>query len=156
MIGRRGIIVLWIIGLALSGAVIVNTRFSTDMSAFLPRSPSAAERVLVDQLREGVASRLILVAIEGAAPDGLAAMSRSMADQLRVSGAFGIVNNGDPSAFERDRDLLWRNRYLLSPAVTPEHFTALRALGPSPIHRRSFAPVFAAAQLVLAVCDLPS
>jgi ribonuclease HII len=39
---------------------------------------------------------------------------------------------------------------------TPEHFTALRALGPSPIHRRSFAPVFAAAQLVLAVCDLPS
>ena len=25
---------------------------------------------------------------------------------------------------------------------TPEHFTALRALGPSPIHRRSFAPVF--------------
>ena len=40
MIGRRGIIVLWIIGLALSGAIIVNTRFSTDMSAFLPRSPS--------------------------------------------------------------------------------------------------------------------
>jgi predicted exporter len=123
MIGRRGIIVLWIIGLALSGAVIVNTRFSTDMSAFLPRSPSPAERVLVDQLREGVASRLILLAIEGAAPDDLGAMSRSMADQLRASGAFGIVNNGDPSAFERDRDLLWRNRYLLSPAVTPEHFT---------------------------------
>jgi ribonuclease HII len=30
---------------------------------------------------------------------------------------------------------------------TPEHFAALRALGPSPIHRRSFAPVFEAAQL---------
>jgi len=39
---------------------------------------------------------------------------------------------------------------------TPEHFTALRALGPSPIHRRSYAPVSAAAQLVLAVYDLPS
>jgi ribonuclease HII len=39
---------------------------------------------------------------------------------------------------------------------TREHFTALRALGPSPIHRRSFAPVFEAGQLVLAICDLPS
>jgi ribonuclease HII len=39
---------------------------------------------------------------------------------------------------------------------TPEHFAALRALGPSPIHRRSFAPVFDAAQLVLAICDLSS
>ena len=37
---------------------------------------------------------------------------------------------------------------------TPEHFAALRALGPSPIHRRSFAPVFDAAQLVLAICGL--
>ncbi len=39
---------------------------------------------------------------------------------------------------------------------TPEHFAALGALGPSPIHRRSFAPVFDAAQLVLAICDLSS
>jgi ribonuclease HII len=39
---------------------------------------------------------------------------------------------------------------------TPEHFVALRALGPSPIHRRSFAPVFDAAQLMLAICDLSS
>ena len=37
---------------------------------------------------------------------------------------------------------------------TPEHFAALRALGPSPIHRRSFAPVFDAAQLALALGDL--
>jgi ribonuclease HII len=29
---------------------------------------------------------------------------------------------------------------------TTDHFDALRRLGPSPIHRRSFAPVFAAAQ----------
>jgi len=39
---------------------------------------------------------------------------------------------------------------------TPEHLTALRALGPSPIHRRSFAPVFAAAQLAFDIRDLPS
>jgi len=32
---------------------------------------------------------------------------------------------------------------------TPEHFETLDRLGPSPIHRRSFAPVIAAAQLKL-------
>jgi ribonuclease HII len=39
---------------------------------------------------------------------------------------------------------------------TPEHFSALRVLGPSPIHRRSFSPVFDAAQLMLPLEDLPS
>jgi ribonuclease HII len=34
---------------------------------------------------------------------------------------------------------------------TAEHFAALERLGPSPIHRRSFAPVAASAQLKLAV-----
>ena len=49
-------------------AIIVNTRFSTDMSAFLPRSPNPAQQILVDQLREGVVSRLILLAIRAPIP----------------------------------------------------------------------------------------
>jgi predicted exporter len=120
---RRVIIALWIVALLICSAVIMRTAFSTDMSAFLPRSPRPAQQILVDQLREGVVSHLILLAIEGAPPDTLAALSRSMADDLRADTAFGVVSNGDPAAFERDRDLLWRNRYLLSDAVTPSHFT---------------------------------
>ena len=121
--GRRVIIALWIVGLLIGGAVIMRTAFSTDMSAFLPRSPRPAQQILVDQLREGVVSHLILLAIEGAPPDTLAALSKTMADDLRADPAFGVVSNGDPAAFARDRDLLWRNRYLLSDAVTPLHFT---------------------------------
>jgi ribonuclease HII len=34
---------------------------------------------------------------------------------------------------------------------TPEHMAALQALGPSPIHRRSFAPVAEVSQLALAL-----
>jgi ribonuclease HII len=34
---------------------------------------------------------------------------------------------------------------------TPEHMAALRALGPSPIHRRSFAPVAEVSQLAFAL-----
>ena len=64
--GRRVIIALWVVGLLIAGSVIMRTEFSTDMSAFLPRSPVPAQQILVDQLREGVVSRLVLLAIEGA------------------------------------------------------------------------------------------
>jgi predicted exporter len=120
---RRVIIALWIVALLIGSAVIMRTAFSTDMSAFLPRSPRPAQQILVDQLRDGVVSHLILLAIEGAPPDTLAALSRTMADDLRADTAFGVVSNGDPAAFARDRDLMWRNRYLLSDAVAPLHFT---------------------------------
>src|SRR5271165_6631827 len=123
MPARLAIIAVWIAGLLASGAAIMHTRFSTDMSAFLPSSPNAAQQILVDQLREGVVSRLILLAIEGADPDMLTALSKAMAGDLRGAKEFVIVNNGEAAAFSRDRDALWRNRYLLSPNVTPSLFT---------------------------------
>ena len=118
------VIGLWIAALALSAALIANTRFSTDMSAFLPRTPSAGQRVLVDQLREGVVSRLVLVAIANAPPETLPALSRSLAATLRADPQFAGVANGEPTGFERDRALLWSNRYLLSPNTTAATFTA--------------------------------
>ena len=123
MRGRLVIIALWLAGLLAGCVVIMRTDFSTDMSAFLPRSPQPAQQILVDQLREGVVSRLILLAVEGAPPDTLAALSKAIAHDLRADSEFGMVGNGDAAAFARDRDLLWRNRYLLSPAVVPGHFS---------------------------------
>jgi predicted exporter len=116
-------IALWLAGLLAGCVVIMRTDFSTDMSAFLPRSPQPAQQILVDQLREGVVSRLILLAVEGAPPDTLAALSKAIAHDLRADSEFGMVGNGDAAAFASDRDLLWRNRYLLSPAVVPGHFS---------------------------------
>lgn len=115
MPGRRVIVAVWLAALVACCLVIGRTNFSTDMSAFLPRSPRPAQQILVDQLHEGVVSRLILLAIEGAPPDTLAALSKSLAAALRADPAFAIVSNGDEAAFARDRDLLWRNRYLLVP-----------------------------------------
>src|ERR1700744_6298591 len=114
---HRMIIALWIVGVLIGGTVIMRTAFSTDMSAFLPRSPLPAQQILVDQLREGIVSRLVLLAIECAPPETLSALSKTMADELRMDPAFGLIGNGDEAAFARDRDVLWRNRYLLSPAV---------------------------------------
>ena len=114
---------VWLAALVVAIALIARTPFSADMSAFLPRSAGLAQQLLVDQLREGVASRLVLVAVERAPPAALAAVSRHIAATLRQDGRFALVSNGEASARARDRDLVWRNRYLLSPAVTAEHFS---------------------------------
>lgn len=121
---RRAVLAIWLAAILASAAIIWRTPFSTDMSAFLPRAPSAAQQVLVEQLREGAVSRLILIAIEGAPGPVLAALSRKLAEELRAGETFGIVANGEEAGVDMDRELLWRYRYFLSPGVTPESFTA--------------------------------
>jgi predicted exporter len=76
----------------------------------------------MDQLSDGLASRLILVGIEGADAPTRARLSRQIAQRLRADRTFVSVNNGEPVNTERDRIFLFNNRYLLSPAVTPERF----------------------------------
>lgn len=117
-------IALWLLGVALSGFVISRTTFTTDLSAFLPQEPTREQRVLQDQLLDGVISRLILVGIEGAAAPLRAEMSKDMAKSLRADQSFVSVNNGEPVNAERDQAFLFNNRYLLSPLVNPERFSA--------------------------------
>jgi predicted exporter len=103
--------------------VIVRARYTTDLSAFLPKSPTATQRLLVDQLRDGLASRLIIVAIEGADSQTRARISVAMAGRLRPDSQFVSINNGEPAGMDRDRAFLFEHRYLLSDSVTPERFT---------------------------------
>ena len=122
---RRGMtaIALWLAFLLGCGAIISRTTFTTDLSAFLPRTPTPEQQLLMDQLRDGLASRLILVGIEGADPPTRAALSKQIAERLRNDPAFVSVNNGEPVNTERDRAFLFNHRYLLSPAVTPARFS---------------------------------
>lgn len=105
-------------------AIIARSEFNADLSAFLPRAPTPAQQVLVEQLRDGVVSRLILVGIEAGTPLALARTSRLLAERLRKLDVFVSVSNGEDHDAEKDREFLWRNRYLLSPAVAPGHFSA--------------------------------
>lgn len=116
-------VLLWLLGLALCAGVALRAHYTADMSAFLPRSPTPAQQLLVDQLTEGVLSRLLLVGIEGSTPAARAELSRSLAKRLEDGGLFLSVRNGDAAVLSRDRELLFANRYLLSPSVTPERFT---------------------------------
>lgn len=114
---------IWLAFLLACGTIISRTQVTTDLSAFLPRNPTPEQQLLMDQLRDGLASRLILVGIEGADAPARARISKQMAQHLRANPAFASINNGEPVNIGRDRDYLFNHRYLLSPAVTPAHFS---------------------------------
>jgi predicted exporter len=120
---RRWPLVVWLVSLGVFAIAAGRMRLATDLSAFLPSRPSASEQLLIDQLKEGPASRLVLIAVEGATDSSRVLISGAMAERLRQDAAFSAVSNG--AAVERDPEwqLLFRRRYLLSPSVTPERFT---------------------------------
>ena len=121
---QRWALAAWLVLVLACLLVISRVTITTDVSALLPRSPTALQQVLVEQLRAGVVSRLVLIGIEGAPPETLAELSMRLAADLRKREAFAFVENGDETGSAGDRDFLWRNRYLLSPAVTPQRFSA--------------------------------
>lgn len=116
-------IVLWLAVLAGLGAVILRTPVVTDLSAFMPSAPSERQQMLVDQFKEGIIARLVIVGIEGGDAAERARLSRALADTLRPLPEFLGVQNGSADEQARDRSYFFENRYLLSPAVTPERYS---------------------------------
>jgi len=114
---------IWLLAMLAGAAVVWNSHFSADMSFFLPARPSAAQQVLVDQLKEGVVTRLLMVAIEGGDAAQRATVSRQLHGRLEKLPEFVAVENGQAGSLDADREFLFRHRYLLSPAVKPERFT---------------------------------
>ncbi|HEX4268103.1 MAG TPA: MMPL family transporter [Steroidobacteraceae bacterium] len=130
MKGRRaGAVLVWAGLLVLAVWVLARARYSADLSAFLPQAPTGVQRLLVEQLRQGVASKLTIAAIEGADEKGRARISEEMTTRLRADPEFLAVENGDAAAQQRDEAFLFAHRYVLSDTVTPERFgvSGLRA-----------------------------
>ncbi len=119
----RAALALWLVFILVCFGIISRTQFTADVSAFLPRSPTPEQQMLLEQIRDGLASRLILVGIEGTDASTRARLSKHIAQRLRADPAFLSVSNGEPVNTERDRTFLFDHRYLLSPAVTPARFS---------------------------------
>jgi len=120
----RGLVLgVWLLGVAAAALIVARARFSADLSAFLPRLPTAAQRLLVDQLQNGLAAHLILVGIEGGDAGERARAATAMTAQLGAQSAFVSVNDGEKSIEERDRSFVFEHRYVLSIAVTPDRFS---------------------------------
>ena len=117
------VFLVWL-ALMLAGLVVVwNSRFTADMSFFLPSNPSAEQRALVGQLQDGSVSRLLMVSVGGGDPDQRAAVSRALRKALAADPDFLSVQNGEAGGLEGERDRLLAHRYALSPSVAPERFT---------------------------------
>ena len=114
---------------ALGGALFAVVPVRTGLAEFLPPGRTRATEFLVNELRSGTASSLLLAGIEGAPPEELARLSRATGAALRASGHFAFVGDGATTLGEAEQALLFRHRYLLSPDTRPEAFEtpALRA-----------------------------
>ncbi|TLY60624.1 MAG: hypothetical protein E6K48_08825, partial [Gammaproteobacteria bacterium] len=115
---------IWAVLAIIAAAIVAHASYIADLSAFLPRSPTATQQLLIEQLRSGPAARLLLLAIEGGSGAERSQASAELARRLRADPAFVAVNNGDAASLERDREFLFAHRYQLSESVTPERFGA--------------------------------
>ena len=95
--------------------------FTADLTAFLPAASGRLERLLVEQLRSGVASRTMLIAIEGGAPPELARFSRELARALAADRRFDYVINGAAEFTQGAREFAGEARELRGRAAFDRH-----------------------------------
>ncbi|WCE93637.1 MMPL family transporter [Acidithiobacillus ferriphilus] len=114
---------VWLAILIGAIGVIINTKFESTLSEFLPKSPSAQQELLNEQLRNGVLSRKILVEINGGDAATRARISAQMVLDLRKYKQFELVSNGNAGVNSQIYSYLFMHRYVLSAATKPELFS---------------------------------
>ncbi|MEZ5585123.1 MAG: hypothetical protein R3F37_22375 [Candidatus Competibacteraceae bacterium] len=94
--------------------VLARTPITTDLTLFIPKTGTQAE-LLLEQLRSGPATRLILLGLEQGTEQERAETSRRFAERLRATGLFVRVANGENLLNENERQWLFEQRYLVKP-----------------------------------------
>ena len=116
----------WLLGVLVCGVIVSRATIVTDITAFLPGPATREQAMLAEQLRDGVASRVILIGIEAPSverTEAAAQRSQQIAAALRADPRFAFVANGDATMFAAERDRLFDARYLLSAQVSPQRFS---------------------------------
>ena len=123
MSSRLRVFLLWLLLMFGGVTVVANSRFSTDISFFLPTHPTPEQKVLVGQLQDGSVSRLLMLAVAGGDESARAGVSRAMRERLARGGEFVSAQNGEAGGMEGEREFFLRHRYQLSPAVNARRFS---------------------------------
>lgn len=132
MSGRAiALFALWLIVL---GAVAFGVKekliVSSDLRSFMPPARNADQKLILDEIGEGPASRLLMIAISGAAPDRLDDLSRGLVQEVKEDKHFTRMLNGDLQLAQTLSDTnagassLLPYRYLLSPTLDHAAFDA--------------------------------
>ena len=115
--GALLLLFVWVVLLAgLTWFVQRQLQVGTDLRLFLPSPTTAEQRLLLEEIGEGPASRVMVISLEGAPPEELADASRALVETLQPSEYFRLVTNGETSLDSVPEDLL-AYRYLLSPTL---------------------------------------
>src|SRR4030095_8936995 len=107
---RKSVVaLLWVLlmagGLWLS-AIQVYVR--SELADLLPEGTTGTQRLLLTQVRSGLAGRVALLALERGTPDELAQASREFGERLRASGHFTLVENGTQGLATHDRTIVFQ------------------------------------------------
>ena len=114
---RRWLLAAWVAIVAILGWVVgQHLVIGSDLRLFMPSPRTPQERLILEEIGEGPASRMLLLAISGADAQAAADTSRALAAELRTSGDFRFVANGETN-LESVPDSLLAYRYLLSPTL---------------------------------------
>jgi predicted exporter len=116
---------LWFAVLLLCAAQLARTPLNLDLSGFLPSHADPTQRLLIDQMRDGVGGRLILLAISGDSAEQRARISQQLAARLQRSGQFSLVANGTPLP-PAQLEWLMEHRYLLTPGLSAQSFSTAK------------------------------
>ena len=117
-------VLVWV-ALIIGALWLTTTRLSvhSELGDLIPEGTTATQRLLLTQVRSGLAGRLMLLAIEGSHPDELARLSKALGQGLRENPLIDFVGNGTQALSSEERQVLFRSRYLLSPGVGPDTFS---------------------------------
>lgn len=123
-LSRNVLLLAWAGLLALTGLYVQRTlSVGADLRLFLPEPATPEERLLLEEVGESPASRLLLVALAGSVPEALAESSQALAEALRADPAFRFVANGD-APLDAVPEALLPYRYLLAETLDTARFDA--------------------------------
>ncbi|MGV8942922.1 MMPL family transporter [Thermomonas sp.] len=122
---RLSLALVWLALLLLVGVWVgANLHLSGDLRRFMPEARTPAQKLLLNELGEGPASRLVLLALSGDRPDVLAGISQGMRQQLAHDPRFTLVANGGDTSLEAVPARLRPYRYLLSDTLDAQPMDA--------------------------------
>lgn len=122
---RLGLAFAWLALLVLLGLwVSTHLQLSGDLRRFMPEARTPAQKLLLDELGEGPASRLVLLALSGDTPEALASISQGMRERLATDPRFTLVANGGDATLETIPPHLRPYRYLLTDALDAQPLDA--------------------------------
>ncbi|HKQ11809.1 MAG TPA: hypothetical protein VJT80_00140 [Steroidobacteraceae bacterium] len=114
----------WVVALAILGWFVQRQLvIGADLRLFLPSPTTPEQRLLLEEVGEGPASRVLAIALEGAQPEQLADISRELVAKLQGSREFRLITNGE-FTLDAVPDELLPYRFLLSPTLDHQRLDA--------------------------------